>query len=102
MEKSFAKSNIALRRITDPSKYQPQIDPADMDADIYNDVSKNRNTFYAIFADDDNTVGLCCIRDDADAFLYIYIFTHYFYLPLLRFPTLHSLVARCTCRPRRQ
>ena len=77
MEKSFAKSNIALRRITDPSKYQPQIDPVDMDTDIYNDVSKNRDTFYAIFADDDNTVGLCCIRDDADAFLYIYIFPEY-------------------------
>lgn len=76
MEKSCTQNPITLRKITDVSKYLPQIDPTETDAEIYNDVSQNRDIFHAILADD-RTVGLACIRQEDDVFLYIYIFPTY-------------------------
>lgn len=73
MNRDTGASGIEIRKIADALNYLDKIDRTDADADFYNDVIHNRNTIYAIAGDGD-TVGLCCIYDDADAFLYIYIF----------------------------
>ena len=69
-------TGIYIRKAAVPSVYLPCLDRNDADADFCLEVAQNRDTIHEILAAD-NTVGLCCIRDEEDAYLYIYIFPEY-------------------------
>ena len=70
------KKEIILQPITDASRYLSQILQEEADADFYNDVCHDGNTLCAI-CDGETVVGLTSICDDADAYIYVYIFPQY-------------------------
>ena len=70
------KEELKICKRNDVSKYLPQIDSADADWDFCNDVSHNSETVFAIEVDGE-IVGLSCIRDDIDSYIYVYIFPAY-------------------------
>lgn len=65
--------NIAIRKLEDASKYLPQVDQAEADADFYEGVADNGEEIFGICKEDE-VVGLSCIVDEADGFLYVYVF----------------------------
>ena len=73
MRDLVSEKRMRICRTDDVSKHLSRIDPLDADADFYNDVSKNREQIYAV-SDEEKTVGLVCIRDDTESFIYVYIF----------------------------
>ena len=67
------KAGLRVCKMDDVSPYLTQIDRADADADFYKDVSSNKGHLYAVCYDGE-VVGVSSIIDDADAYVYVYIF----------------------------
>ena len=67
---------VEIRKIEDVSSYLPLIDEAQADADFYAGVSENGEEIHAIFHGDE-VIGLSCIVDETDGFLYVYIFPEF-------------------------
>ena len=69
----MGRSDVSVRKAAAATAYLPRLNRKDADADFCLEVSKNADTIYEILSGDE-VVGLCCIQDDVDAYLYIYIF----------------------------
>ena len=69
-------SAVTVCSIPAPSRYLPWVNRADMDADVYNDITRDRDNIHGI-CQGEEILGLASICDDPDAFLYIYIFPEY-------------------------
>ena len=69
-------NNLVISKITDSSKYLLQVDCVDADLDFYNDVSKNNENIRAIY-NGGQVIGLACVREDKDSYVYVYIFKDY-------------------------
>ena len=67
---------VEIRKIEDVSSYLPRVDEAQADADFYAGVSENGEEIHAIFHGDE-VIGLSCIVDETDGFLYVYIFPEF-------------------------
>ena len=67
---------VKIRKIEDVSSYLPRVDEAQADADFYAGVSENGEEIHAIFHGDE-VIGLSCIVDETDGFLYVYIFPEF-------------------------
>lgn len=68
--------NIEIRKIENVSSYLPCVDEAQADADFYAGVSENGEEIFGILHEDE-VIGLSCIVDEADGFLYVYIFPEF-------------------------
>lgn len=67
------KTGLKICKMDDISPYLAQIDRTDADADFYKDVSSNKGHIHTVcYAGE--AVGLSSIIDDADAYVYVYIF----------------------------
>ena len=76
MNNTVTDGLLTVCRISDAPRYLPKINRSDADADFYNDVSRNSSNIHAICYDRE-VIGLSCIIDDPDAYVYVYIFPQY-------------------------
>lgn len=67
---------MEFRRVHEATSILAQIDPADADTEILEDIKAEDEGVLTIFSDDE-AVGVVLLDDDEDAFLYVYIFPQY-------------------------
>lgn len=75
MEKAGINS-IGIRKLEDASVYLSRVDQSEADADFYEGVADNGEEIFGI-CHEDEVVGLSCIVDEADGFLYVYVFPEF-------------------------
>ena len=76
MEKTVARDFLTICKVADVTVYLPQIDPGDVDADFYNDVTQNRGNIHVVSCRNE-IIGLSSIEDEPNAYIYVYIFPEY-------------------------
>lgn len=76
MEKYDSANTIQICKMDDVSKYISQVDSAETSEDFCSAVSENIEEVYAI-RNGDTVIGLSLIEDDAEGYIYIYIFPEY-------------------------
>ena len=77
MEKEKAGiGSIGIRKLEDASVYLSRVDQSEADADFYEGVADNGEEIFGI-CHEDKVVGLSCIVDEADGFLYVYVFPEF-------------------------
>lgn len=70
------ENKVEIRKLEDASEYLGRIDQTEADADFYDGVAENGEEIYAI-CQEDQVVGLACIVDEADGYLYVYVFPEF-------------------------
>ncbi|MBQ6569236.1 MAG: GNAT family N-acetyltransferase [Clostridia bacterium] len=73
MNKPDKSNNIRLFKESDVTKYLPRLVHTDYYSDFYNEVSQNSDEIFTIGCGD-KVIGLSCIDDDTEGFIYVYIF----------------------------
>ena len=68
--------DLTIRKIADVAGYLSQIDSMDADWDFYHDVFKNSENIRVICCGDE-VVGLSCINEGTDSYIYVYVFPNY-------------------------
>lgn len=76
MQNEMDAKGVRIREIQTASEYLSMIDAGDADAEFYGAVSENDEDVYAVCRQDE-IVGLSYICEEANAFLYVYIFPKY-------------------------
>ena len=76
MDKTVSSSPVSIFKPEDASCYLPQVNRAETDADFYHSVSKNSEAIHALRVAD-QVIGLACMQEDDEGFIYIYIFPHH-------------------------